>query len=257
MNIAKHLPPLSYVAAAALLTTVTAQSGGAADEEEMPFSVARVFFQLNDTDGDLGFHAKVDGEPWKTLDIEDPSESSLLKVRLRGRLRRQGLTEFSFESAEPNFDEFPAEDFLARFPEGEYEIEGRTLDNRELEGTSMITHVIPAPPENLQVSGLDTPDDCDEDPIPVVGDPVTISWDAVTESHSELGKAGPIEVTRYEISVEREDPALVLSADLPPDVTSFEIPVGLTGSGEEFKFQVLATDAGGNETSSESCFLAQ
>ena len=39
----------------------------AGEGEELPFSVARVFFQLNDTDGDLGFHAVIDGDPWKSL----------------------------------------------------------------------------------------------------------------------------------------------------------------------------------------------
>jgi hypothetical protein len=32
-------------------------------DEEVPFSVARLFFQLNDTDGDLGIHMVIDGDP--------------------------------------------------------------------------------------------------------------------------------------------------------------------------------------------------
>ena len=31
------------------------------DEEELEFDVAEVFFELNNTDGDLGFHALIDG----------------------------------------------------------------------------------------------------------------------------------------------------------------------------------------------------
>ncbi len=37
--------------------------------EEMPFADAQVLLQLDDTDGDLGFHARIDGEPWKRVTI--------------------------------------------------------------------------------------------------------------------------------------------------------------------------------------------
>ena len=52
-----------------------------------------------------------------------------------------------------------------------------------------------------------------------------------------------------------DDGLLVLWA-LPgaPEVTELEIPEDLLASGDEIKFQILATDLGGNETSSESCF---
>ena len=41
------------------------------DEDEIPWEVAEVFFELNNTDGDLGIHSLVDGGPWKRLQIED------------------------------------------------------------------------------------------------------------------------------------------------------------------------------------------
>ena len=31
-------------------------------EEEIPFEEAQVLMQLKDTDGDLGFHARIDGD---------------------------------------------------------------------------------------------------------------------------------------------------------------------------------------------------
>lgn len=223
-------------------------------EDEIPFAVGKLFFQLNDTDEDLGIHALVDGVPWKRLKIEDPRERKMLVVKLRGRLRRQGLTEFKFESAEPNFEDFSAEAFFERFPEGEYEIEGITLDGEERENTVTITHVMPAPPGDFTVSGMAVPEDCDEGPVPAVGDPVIISWSAVTESHPDIGREGDVEIVKYEVDVEREAPELVLSFNLPGDATEVSVPAGLFESGDEIKFQVLAADAGGNETSSESCF---
>lgn len=69
----------------------------------MPLSEANLFFEPNDTDGDLGIHSLIDGEPWKSLAIEDLSERLMLSVSVNGRLG--GLTELLFESTEPPFDE--------------------------------------------------------------------------------------------------------------------------------------------------------
>lgn len=62
------------------------------DEDEIPFDVANIFFELNNTDGDLGIHALIDGEPWRKLTIEDQKEIEILNIHVTARLRRQGLT---------------------------------------------------------------------------------------------------------------------------------------------------------------------
>jgi hypothetical protein len=249
-----RIAPLAALATLAL-AIVQPTAAAAQDDEETPFDVGKLFFQLNDTDGDLGIHMLLDGDPWARVTVEDPDGRRLLAVRPRGRLRQQGLTELKFESAEPTFDELAAEEFFARFPEGAYEIEGVTLDGEVLDSEVVITHVLPAPPENLMVSGMAAPEDCDEGVVPMVAGPVVLSWDPVTMSHPELGRAGDIEVTRYELAVEVDDTELKLEVTLPPDVTALGVPAGFVAQGEEFKFQVLVTDAGGNETSSESCFI--
>ncbi|TET94388.1 MAG: hypothetical protein E3J26_04640, partial [Candidatus Zixiibacteriota bacterium] len=97
--------PVFLVAAVALILGTAAPNCWANDENEIPFDEASIFFELNDTDGDLGIHALIDGEPWKYLKIEDPREREMLNIRVKGRLRRQGLTEIFFESAEPPGDE--------------------------------------------------------------------------------------------------------------------------------------------------------
>lgn len=255
-----HMMRVFLAVVVALILGAAAPAGWADDddddEDEIPFDVAKLFFQLNDTDGDLGIHADVDGEAWKKLEIEDPRGRRMLVIGLSGRLRRQGLTEFSFESAEPTFDELPPEKFFRRFPEGEYEIEGRTLDGEERESTVMISHVMPAPPSNLQVSGKPTV--CDDEEVTVVSKPITISWAAVTGSHPTIGKSGDIDVVRYEVAVEREEPTtLILTADVPPSITELVVPSALLMSRDEIKFQILVTDGRGNETSSESCFVME
>ena len=122
------------VAALALVLTSTVPMVWADDDDdEIPFDEAHLFFELNNTDGDLGIHALIDGDAWKKLEIEDPRERKMLDVRVSGRLGRQGLTEIFFESAEPTFDELSPKKFFRRFKEGIYEVEGKTLEGKELE----------------------------------------------------------------------------------------------------------------------------
>jgi hypothetical protein len=59
------------------------------DEDETAFEEGRLFLELNDTDGDLGIHGKIDGDEWKRLKIEDPYERKMLDVKVKGRLKRQ------------------------------------------------------------------------------------------------------------------------------------------------------------------------
>jgi hypothetical protein len=230
-----------------------------ADEEEIPFDVAEIFFELNDTDGDLGIHALIDGDEWKRLVIEDTQERTMLKVNVRGRLRRQGLTELFFESAEPTFDELDPEVFFARFPEGDYPVEGVSLDGDEMESETNITHRLPAPPQP-DVNGYGFADDCDED-VPVIAeDDVTISWEPVTMSHPELGRTNePVEVVNYEIVVEIDDTPWKATAVLPAGTTEFEVPdeilaIALEESDGELKYEVLVREASFNQTATESCF---
>ena len=259
IKMTRHMRMLSVFLVAAVvafaLAVAVPNCWAESDECEIPFDEANVFFELNDTDGDLGIHALIDGEPWKNLEIEDPRGREILDITVKGRLRRQGLTELFFESAEPSFDELSPRRFFRRFPEGEYEIEGTTLEGNELESTALLTHVMPAPPDNIMVNGIAAAEDCEEDPIPLVSGPVIISWDPVTESHPEIGESGEIEVVKYQLVVEREEPTLLIySVDLPPDVTKFPVPEEFTALGEEFKFEILVREVSGNQTAVESCF---
>ena len=245
------------IAAIALALGITATNSWADDDDANPFAEANIYFELNNTDGDLGIHALIDGDPWKRLEIEDPNERKMLNIKVKGRLRRQGLTEIFFESAEPEFDELPPEVFFKRFPEGEYEIEGITLDGEELESTARLTHVMPAPPDGVTVSGIPAAEDCDAEDLPVVpaGTAVIISWDPVDTSHPDLGKEDPdIEIVNYQVVVEEEDSGLVLSVYLPKDSTEFEVPNDFIDLGEAFKFEILVREATGNQTAVESCF---
>lgn len=239
------LAPAAALGAAALITAAPTQPS-------QRFSEAQVFFELNDTDGDLGIHASIDGAPWTDLEIEGPGGSALFSIVSRGRLRKQGLTQLFFESAEPSFDELDPAEFFTRFPEGQYEIEGRDQEGGTIQGRALLSHVLAAPPENILISGVPAAESCDEKRLPTVTAPVLIQWDPVTESHPEIGKPGSIKVDRYQLFVERQ--GVLLSLDLPPTVTSFEVPTGVTDLGSEFKFEIIARTSAGNNTAVESCF---
>jgi hypothetical protein len=241
-----------------------------APAQELPFSEARLFFELNNTDGDLGIHGKIDGDAWKALTIEDPNGRNMAAVQTRGRLTRQGLTEIFFESAEPSFDELDPADFFARFPEGTYEVEGVTLDGEELEGEMEVTHVMPAPPET-SVNGESEAEQCDAaEPgydAPQVTAPITIAWDEITMSHPDAdgGGAGvqppvPVTIVNYEVvvsttvEIDGEEFDASLDAILPPGVTEFALPDSFAEMGDTFKYEVLAREESDNQTATESCF---
>ena len=44
--------------------------GLGAAQEAREFDEAHLFFELNNTDGDLGIHGKIDGGPWTRVTIE-------------------------------------------------------------------------------------------------------------------------------------------------------------------------------------------
>lgn len=239
------------------------------DDDEIPWAVAEVFFELNNTDGDLGIHALIDGEPWKRLLIEDVKERKMLAVNARGRLRRQGLTEIFFESAEPVFDELAPATFFRRFPAGTYEVEGVSLDGLEIESETEITHAMPAPPVP-SVNGIAAAQQCDDEepgydaPL-IVADDYVIAWHPVTRTHPTLGyplDASGLEVVNYQVVVETDletasgdEFTTIFSVILPPDVTEMTIPAEFIGQSDTFKYEVLVREASWNQTAIESCFL--
>jgi hypothetical protein len=253
------------MAAAAAQVSVSQDNGDGDDEDELEFEEARLFFELNDTDGDLGIHGLVDGEAWKSLEIEGPEgpdEQVLMSVWIRNALRRQGLTEFFFESEEPGFDELTPQQFFRRFPQGLYEIEGITLDGLELEGEVRLSHTMAGPPDTITVNGQPQAPNCDAEELPEVSGPVTIDWSPVTKSHPTIGNPNrDVTVVQYQFvgEIEREDRVpeeIVFSVDLPRFVTRFTLPEEFTrlSLDGEVKYEIITKLWNGNQTGVESCF---
>ena len=248
-----HLRLLALVTIPLAAGSLAVSMSARAQPTSEPFEVAGLFVELNDTDEDLGLHGEIDGGTWTSLDIDSPRGLPLLGIASKGNLRSQGMTQLAFESAEPSFEDLDPDDFFQRFPEGVYAIKAIAQEGGTFRSQVFLSHVLAAPPE-ATVSGLPAAEDCDAT-LPEVAAPVVIDWDDVTESHAEVGKAGPVTISRYQFFLEQG--AMKLSLDLPPTVTAFEIPANLTAAGGVFKFEIIARTATGNNTAIESCFRMQ
>jgi len=250
--------PICLLAAAMSASTLAV----ADDDDELEFEEAFLYFELNDTDGDLGLHGKVDGDGWKKVKIEGPNDRKILDLKVKSGLKRQGMTELFFESSEPTFDELDPEVFFDRFPAGLYEWEGKTLDGKEIEGEVFLSQRIPAAPVVASV-GNGAPPVIDEDgELGCWGKPsgtdVTIDWDAVTKTHASLGSdtGAPLVddmnmpplvdngVIYYEFVAEVDETDYKMTAVVPPGTTAWTVPAAFiavaTGAGsEEVKFEIV------------------
>jgi len=257
------------------------------DDDELEYEEAFLYFELNDTDGDLGLHGKVDGDGWKRVRIEGPDERKILDLKVKSGLRRQGMTELFFESSEPCFpttcedpdDALDPEVFFARFPEGLYEWEGKTLDNEEIEGEVYLSQRIPAAPVVSSVGGSMEEPEAGECWGYTGEDEVTIDWNAVTETHASLGSdpgmpLGDNSVLYYEFVAEIDDTDYKMTAVVPPGTTAWTIPEEFIDLAieDEVKFEIIVRvetgahpdDDGeeiesrpGNQSAVESCFLTE
>ena len=170
-----------------------------------------------------------------------------------GSVGEQGITELFFESAEPSFEDLPLDEFLARFPEGQYKFFGTTVDGDELVGEATLTHVLPCGPEILMP---------EEDAVLNPDMPVVIEWEQVTNELDPItagcqDEMSPrLEIVGYEVIVAREqpEPLLEFTVELPASTTMVTVLPEFVEPGAQFKFEVLAIEESGNQTITESFF---
>jgi len=228
--------PVILVTVVALVLMVASPHALAKKKNGTSFDIARVFFEYNSTPNDLGVHVFLDGEDWRRLRIVNPDGRTIFAVEGSGPYRDLGLTELFFEGAEPNLADVPLEELLARFPAGEYTLIGRTVDGAQITGTAMLTHAIPAGPSNV-TAALTLPST------------LIISWDAVTGPPPGFPNE-PITIVGYQVIVgtfQVTVPATQLSVTVSPEFV-VSLPSGPNA------FEVLAIEAGGNQTITEGSF---
>jgi hypothetical protein len=201
------------------------------------FDQAMVFLELNNGAGDpvdLGLHIRADGESWRFLRITGPG-GKILDLQNQGKFGNTGGSEFFIEGAEPPISEVPIAQTLAKFPAGTYVFEGQTVDGKAMQSRAKLTHVVPAGPEIVGVS---------------VGPPFVITWNGVTARHPAFpNPTGPITIVAYQVivgsfqvTVPHTGPG-PYTMTLPPEFAATLSP------GEPF--EVLAIEAGGNQTITE------
>lgn len=229
------------------------------DDDELEFEETWFNIEFNFSDQDLGVRGFVDGEPWKEVEIEDPNERTVAKIKGKKSMKEQGFAELFFESGEPTLEEVSIKQFLKRFPEGTYEFEGETIEGDEIEGEAEFTHVIPCGPAGLSAAG----------------DPIVITWDFVTQvvdlDNSEFDNVSCIDpedpedldIVSYRVEVEWEE---VLNEgtedeeeikhrfgiDLKADQNSVTVPPEFIPLGQEYQYEVLVVEASGNQTITEA-----
>jgi len=198
------------------------------------FKAARIYIEYNSSANDLGFHVFLDGENWKVLRIVNPAGTTIFEVSGRAGYADLGLTELFFEGAEPSLDEFPLQDLLALFPEGRYRLLGETVGGARLASTATLTHAVP---EGPSVSAE------------VDDDTVTIRWNPVTEPPEGFPRRR-VNIVGYQIIAD------AFQVTLPASSTEVTLPREFVESlpPGEHPFEVLAIEAGGNQTITEGFF---
>jgi hypothetical protein len=231
----RHIRMLTVflVAMVALILGAAVPEGWAKE----PFATTKIIFEFNSTDQDLGIQVTLDGAPWREVKIVDPDGLTIFEVEGEGSLKNFGLTELFFESNEPPLEDVPVEDIFARFPAGVYKFFGKTVEGGDLFGTATLTHNIPAGPVIVApIEGAEV------DPKNTI-----ISW---KPGESPKG----IKIVGFQVVVDGGNPSRRFDVTLSAKTTSVKVPPEFLEPGTEYEFEVLAIEAGGNQTIASSSF---
>ena len=200
--------------------------------QKVPLAESRIFIEYNSTDNDLGFHVFLDGEDWRQIKIINPQGRTIFEVEGKGAFGTLGMTELFFEGAEPSLDEVPLEVLLGLMPEGRYRFVGKTAAGDDLVGTARLTHRIPDPPVIVSPQEGETVDSAN---------PVVIDWEPVKDPQGGT-------ISGYQVIVGS------FSVTLPASKTRVTVPPEFLDPATEYGFEVLAIEAGGNQTITSSSF---
>lgn len=224
---------LLFVAGGVAVAATGDGPGEATKRKAIKYADAELFIETNATDADIGLQLFADAEAWDSFKLFDPNGRELMqKSSTKGLLRGWGLTEYFWETEEPEFSEVSVAEFKRQFPEGKYTFRGRTVDGRTIVGSDRLSHLIPDGPvvtSPTEGAVLDR-------------DSVVVSWEPVT-------KPAGVEIASYEVIIEQRERSLDMR--LPPDVTSVSIPPEFLTPGVKALGEVLAKERSGNQTITE------
>lgn len=148
-----------FVATSVAVVLLGIHSNASATEPCQDFGECKVLVEINSTDGDIGFHWLADADDLGALRIDDADGNKVFENKAYGPLKEQHLTETFGESSEPLCSDalkeedddvvVTVEEFVRRWPDGQYDLTGRSDDGEKLSGSTRLTYYLPAAPENL------------------------------------------------------------------------------------------------------------
>lgn len=230
------------------------------------FGECKALAEINSSDGDIGFHFLKDGDDLLATHIEDPMGRKIFRDAAKGALVDQKYTEVFAESAEPlcwtdpeaDPDEeiVTLEEFIERWPAGNYTFFGRGEAGDAAVGQTVFTHALPAAPKDIYYddgSGViswtrgDDLGNCASNEeltalveagvLPIHPEEVTVSvWEVVFEPESDPS-------VQFAVRILENPPLGVLSVMVPADFrdaldvdTVGKIEVGAVGEDDNATF---------------------
>jgi hypothetical protein len=223
-----------------------------------PFKVRNIHFETNASACDMGIQIIFDTGGITDGSVESPKGKQIYQFRSKGAMKSTGgQTEGFLEGIEPQITELltalgcaPSDEeeevsiteLFAAFPAGAYTFKGKGRGAR-FEDRATLSHAIPAGAE------ITAPADGT-----VVPDAPLLDWEPVTEPI--LPDLGPVEIVGYHVVVvEGGGEALPqLDVDVPAADTSLTVPAEYLKPDTFYNFEILTTEASGNQTISEGFF---
>ena len=240
----------------------TAASALASETE--PFKLTNIHFEANASACDMGIQISFDTDGVSAGSVTDPNGQIVNRFgAVGGPNVTHDITEGFQERVEPQIveleralgcerDEEEPEigltELLLAWPQGKYVFRGSGED-ADFRGIAFLSHKVAAGPEIL------APEDGDVVPP---DEHLLIRWNKVTDPI--IPRLGPVSVVGYHVVIadatnpEPLPPGKLpaqLDIDLPRSATTVLVPKQFLRANRIYEFEILATEAGGNQTISE------
>jgi len=253
-------PMIRHAVAAGL--ALAAAAGPAAGAE--PFKITNIHFETNASACDMGIQISFDTDGISEFSVKDPNGQVVYQAgSVGGPAVTHDFTEGFQERVEPQIidlrralgcerdDEEPQvflTELLSAWPEGKYIFRGEGEDV-SLRGVASLSHKVPAGPEIL------APEDGD---VVSPDEELVLRWEKVTGAI--IPELGPVQVVGYHVVIAdatRPEPfppgkfPAQFDVDLPATATRLLVARQFLRPNRIYEFEILATEAGGNQTISE------
>jgi hypothetical protein len=203
---------------------------GRAPRPSLPFAIASVHFERNATDGDyeVVFEVKGGAAGLAKLTVVSPDGRTVIDFTAPDA-SALGIRQFRFESPEPG----SLASLKSAYPPGVYTFTGATSTGGKLEGTSRLSHALPAPAAVVR-PGADAKDVATRD--------LEITWTPVPN------------LAAYVVYVEQHALGVEITARLPGSATAFAVPNGFLAPGRDYQLGIGTVTKDGNISYVETTF---